>query len=103
MHKLNATGYISNFGRQMVATYLVHELEVDWRKGAAYFEEKLIDYSPASNWGNWAYVAGLGRNARDDRYFSVGKNHAELDTKSDFIAKWLPETAAGAAAFVQAV
>lgn len=103
MHKLNATGYISNFSRQMVASYLVNELEIDWRRGAAYFEEKLIDYSPASNWGNWAYVAGIGRNARDDRYFNSGKNAAELDTKGDFITKWLPETPAGQSPLVQAV
>lgn len=103
MHKLNATGYISNFSRQMVASYLVNELEADWRFGAAYFEEKLIDYSPASNWGNWAYVAGIGRNARDDRYFNSGKNPDELDTKGDFITKWLPETPAGQSPLAQAV
>lgn len=103
MHKLNATGYISNFSRQMVASYLVNELEVDWRRGAAYFEEKLIDYSPASNWGNWAYVAGIGRNTRDDRYFNSGKNPDELDTKGDFITRWLPETPAGQSPLAQAV
>jgi deoxyribodipyrimidine photo-lyase len=103
MHKLSATGYVSNFSRQMVASYLVNELEVDWRRGAAYFEEKLIDYSPASNWGNWAYVAGIGRNARDDRYFNTGKNPDELDTKGDFITKWLPETPAGQPPLAHAV
>lgn len=92
MHELNATGYICNFNRQMVAGYLVRELGVDWKKGAAYFEEKLIDYSPASNWGNWAFVAGLGHDPRDNRYFNTTKQAAELDTKSDFITTWLPET-----------
>jgi deoxyribodipyrimidine photo-lyase len=96
MHKLNATGYISNFSRQMVAGYLVRDLEVDWRKGAAYFEEKLIDYSPASNWGNWAFVAGLGHDARDNRYFNITKQATELETNSDFISTWLPaEVVAG--------
>ncbi len=94
MHKLNATGFVNNLSRQAVASYLVNELEVDWRLGAAYFEEKLIDYSPASNWGNWAYVAGIGRNAKDDRYFNCVKNPAELATSADFITKWLPETSA---------
>ena len=87
----------------MVASYLVNELEVDWRRGAAYFEEKLIDYSPASNWGNWAYVAGIGRSTRDDRYFNSGKNPDELDTKGDFITRWLPETPAGQSPLAQAV
>jgi deoxyribodipyrimidine photo-lyase len=103
MHKLNATGYISNFSRQMVASYLVNELEVDWRRGAAYFEGKLIDYSPASLGGNWAFVAGIGRNARDDRYFNSGKNPDELDTKGDFITRWLPETPAGQSPLAQVV
>jgi deoxyribodipyrimidine photo-lyase len=91
MHKLNATGYISNFSRQMVAGYLVRDLEVDWKKGAAYFEQKLIDYSPASNWGNWAFVAGLGHDPRDNKYFNITKQASELDTTSEFITTWAPE------------
>jgi deoxyribodipyrimidine photo-lyase len=94
MHKLNATGYISNFSRQMVAGYLVRDLEVDWKKGAAYFEEKLIDYSPASNWGNWAFVAGLGHDPRDNKYFNLAKQASELETNSEFIEKWLPSEVA---------
>ncbi|PJJ79756.1 DASH family cryptochrome [Mucilaginibacter auburnensis] len=103
MHKLNATGFISNFSRQMVASYLVNELEVDWRRGAAYFEEKLIDYSPASNWGNWGYVAGIGRSTRDDRYFNSVKNHADLATDGDFITKWLPEASADSSSLAAAI
>ncbi|MES2809998.1 MAG: DASH family cryptochrome [Bacteroidota bacterium] len=94
MHKLNATGYIPNFNRQMVAGYLVRDLEIDWKKGAAYFEEKLIDYSPASNWGNWAYVAGLGHDPRDNKYFNLAKQAGELEINSEFICKWLPAEAA---------
>lgn len=93
MHKLNAMGYISNFSRQMVAGYLVRDLEVDWKKGAAYFEEKLIDYSPASNWGNWAFVAGLGHDPRDNKYFNIAKQASELDVNSEFINIWLAEDA----------
>jgi deoxyribodipyrimidine photo-lyase len=93
MHKLNATGYISNFNRQMVAGYLVRDLEIDWKKGAAYFEEKLIDYSPASNWGNWAFVAGLGHDPRDNKYFNLARQAGELEINSDFINKWLPAEA----------
>jgi deoxyribodipyrimidine photo-lyase len=90
MHELNATGYINNYSRQMVAGYLVRELKVDWTKGAAYFEEKLIDYSPASNWGNWAFVAGMGHDPRDNRYFNITKQPNELETKGEFIDTWLP-------------
>jgi deoxyribodipyrimidine photo-lyase len=89
IHELNATGFINNYGRQIVAAYLVNELKVDWTKGAAYFEEKLIDYSPASNWGNWAFIAGVN-DAKESRYNIVSKPAVELETKGDFIANWLP-------------
>jgi deoxyribodipyrimidine photo-lyase len=90
MHELNATGYISNYSRQAVATYLVKDLQVDWTKGALYFEERLIDYSPASNWGNWAFVAGVGNDTKSNRYFNAAKPSDQLDVKSDFINTWLP-------------
>jgi deoxyribodipyrimidine photo-lyase len=92
MHELNATGYISNANRQVVASFLVNHLKADWTKGAAYFEEKLIDYSPASNWGNWAFVAGVANDTRDNRYFAGVKQVENLVTDSDFISTWLPET-----------
>ncbi len=60
MAELNSTGFINNRCRQYAALYLVNDLAVNWKAGAAYFEEKLIDYSPASNWGNWTYIAGEG-------------------------------------------
>jgi deoxyribodipyrimidine photo-lyase len=60
MAELNSTGYINNVCRQYIASFLVKDLKVSWKAGAAYFEEKLLDYSPASNWGNWTYIAGEG-------------------------------------------
>ena len=90
MHELNATGYINNYSRQIVAGYLVNTLKADWTKGAKYFEEKLIDYSPASNWGNWAFIAGINNDAKDSKYFNIVKQSGELDSKSDFIDAWLP-------------
>ena len=89
MHELKATGYINNYGRQIVAGYLVNDLKVDWAKGAAYFEEKLIDYSPASNYGNWAFIAGVN-DARESRYAIAAKPAVEPETKSDFITIWSP-------------
>lgn len=50
---------MSNRGRQNVASYLVLDLGVDWRRGADYFEEVLLDYDVTSNWGNWVAAAGL--------------------------------------------
>nr|WP_294899894.1 DASH family cryptochrome [uncultured Pedobacter sp.] len=89
MKELNLTGFMSNRGRQNVASYLVNDLKVNWTWGAAYFEEKLIDYSPASNWGNWAYIAGVGNDPREDRYFNIEKQASEYDPKGEYVQLWL--------------
>ena len=52
-------GFMSNRGRQNVASYLVLDMGVDWRKGADWFETVLQDYDVCSNWGNWVSAAGL--------------------------------------------
>jgi deoxyribodipyrimidine photo-lyase len=88
IHELNATGFIGNASRQALSYYLVKTLKVDWTRGAKWFEEKLIDYSPASNWGNWAYIAGVGNDPRENRYFNP-KTPAELDPKGDYVKLWL--------------
>lgn len=73
MNELNTTGYLSHSSRQLAAIYLVSELKVNWVMGAAYFEEKLVDYCPASNWGNWANIAGVGNDQRLSNSFSLEK------------------------------
>ena len=90
MRELNATGYTSNRTRQNVASFLVDVLGVDWRLGAAYFEEKLLDYDVCSNWGNWAYQAGVGNDSRD-RYFNVLKQGKRYDPNGEFVQTWVPE------------
>lgn len=81
MQELNTTGYINNAARLLVATYLVYELKVNWAMGAAYFEEKLIDYSPASNWGNWATIGGVGNDERLTSGFDFQKQLKIFDPK----------------------
>lgn len=88
MKQLNATGYMSNRGRQLVASCLVNELELDWRYGAAYFEEQLVDYDVASNWGNWQYLAGVGADPRGSRQFNLDKQTQTHDPEGDFIRRW---------------
>jgi len=88
MRELSATGFMSNRGRQNVASYLVHDLGVDWRAGAAYFESQLIDYDPASNWGNWAYVAGVGNDPRPQRRFNTQGQAARYDGDHRFRDHW---------------
>jgi len=92
MRELNQTGYMSNRGRQNVASFLTDVLGVDWRWGAAYFEARLVDYDVASNWGNWAYQAGVGNDSRD-RYFNVLSQAGRYDGDAAYVTTWLPELA----------
>ena len=88
MNQLNSTGYMSNRGRQLVASCLVHELNLDWRYGASYMEQQLIDYDVASNWGNWQYLAGVGADPRGHRHFDLKKQTQIYDPNGDFIRRW---------------
>lgn len=91
MHQLNATGYMSNRGRQIVASCFVHELGLDWRYGAAYFEQQLVDYDVAANWGNWQYLAGVGADPRGSRRFNLVKQAEIYDPENAFINTWQGE------------
>lgn len=103
MRQLNETGYMSNRGRQLAASCLIYELGIDWRHGAAYFESQLIDYDVASNWGNWAYIAGALRplvsaqtnNQNKPNQAQPKSHHFDLAKQTDmydpnhlFINKW---------------
>lgn len=91
MRELAQTGFISNRGRQNVASFLVKDLKVNWQMGAEYFESVLIDYDPCSNWGNWNYVAGVGSDPREDRYFNILKQAERYDPEGAYVKHWLPE------------
>lgn len=93
MRELAATGYTSNRARQNVASFLTRVLGVDWRSGAQWFESLLVDYDVGSNWGNWAYVAGVGNDARGFRFFNVHKQAGNYDADGAFARHWLPELA----------
>lgn len=88
MNELNATGYISNRARQIAASCLVNELGLDWRYGAAYFEQQLIDYDVAANWGNWQYIAGVGVDPRGGRHFNIQKQTLQFDPHAVYTNKW---------------
>jgi deoxyribodipyrimidine photo-lyase len=89
MHELKHTGFISNRGRQNVASYLIDQLQLDWRLGAAYFEEQLIDYDVSSNWGNWVYLAGVGNDPRGKRVFNTEKQAKDYDSDGAYRMLWL--------------
>ncbi len=89
MLELKLTGFMSNRGRQNVASYLCNDLKLDWRYGAAYFEQQLIDYDVCSNWGNWAYLAGVGNDPRGNRVFNIEKQANDYDKNKEFRNLWL--------------
>jgi deoxyribodipyrimidine photo-lyase len=94
MRELNHTGYMHNRGRMMVAQCLIKILLVDWKIGEQYFAEKLTDYDPASNNGNWASI--FGRGLYSSPFFRVMNpwiQSAKFDRDCEYIKKWIPELA----------
>lgn len=91
MREIAATGFMSNRGRQIVASFLTKSLGLDWRAGAEYFESLLLDYDPASNYGNWNYAAGVGTDPRGYRFFHPVKQSEKYDPDGEYVRAWLPE------------
>lgn len=88
MNQLKRTGWMSNRGRQIAASCLVNELNLDWRYGAHYFEQQLIDYDVASNYGNWQYIAGVGADPQGGRHFNLEKQTEIFDPEGEFINRF---------------
>lgn len=88
MREIKETGWMSNRGRQITASYLIHDLKQDWRIGARYFESQLIDFDVASNYGNWAYIAGVG-NATRTPQFNPEFQQQKYDPTGAFIRRWM--------------
>jgi deoxyribodipyrimidine photo-lyase len=88
MRELAATGYLSNRLRQNVASYLIHDLNGDWRAGAAWFEAQLLDYDVYSNQGNWLYLSGRGTDPRASRRFNPDKQARDYDPDGAYRRLW---------------
>jgi deoxyribodipyrimidine photo-lyase len=82
MQELNETGFLPHGARILVATFLIHVLKINWMKGAAYFEEKLIDYTTSSNWGNWACIASGSKNIKSKHPFDVAAQLKILESSA---------------------
>jgi len=92
MRELNATGYMHNRVRMLVASFLCKHLLIDWRLGEAYFAEKLFDFELASNVGNWQWAAGSGVDAAPYfRIFNPITQVKKFDADLRYIRKWVPE------------
>ena len=92
MRELNATGFMHNRVRMVVASFLTKHLLLDWRLGAAYFAEKLLDFELASNTGGWQWAAGCGCDAAPYfRVFNPQAQQEKFDKSFEYIKKWVPE------------
>ena len=92
MRQLNKTGFMHNRVRMIVASFLTKDLHIDWRLGERYFAEKLIDYDPAVNSGNWQWAASTGCDSVPYfRIFNPWRQQERFDSNCDYIKKWIPE------------
>ncbi len=92
MRQLNATGYMHNRVRMIVASFLTKHLLIDWRWGEAYFAKKLLDYELSSNNGGWQWAAGSGTDAAPYfRIFNPWTQQEKYDPDLTYIKEWIPE------------
>jgi deoxyribodipyrimidine photo-lyase len=94
MRQLAATGWMHNRGRMIVASFLVKDLLVDWRRGEQWFMDALVDGDPAANNGGWQWTAGVGTDAAPYfRIFNPVLQSARFDPGGKFIRRHVPELA----------
>jgi len=94
MHQLNDTGYMHNRLRMVVASFLTKDLGLDWRRGEAYFAEKLNDFDLAANNGGWQWAASSGCDAQPYfRIFNPVSQSEKFDPQGRFIRRYLPALA----------
>eukprot|EP00747_Dinoflagellata_sp_TGD_P209340 gnl/TRDRNA2_/TRDRNA2_82738_c1_seq2.p1 gnl/TRDRNA2_/TRDRNA2_82738_c1~~gnl/TRDRNA2_/TRDRNA2_82738_c1_seq2.p1 ORF type:complete len:239 (+),score=31.87 gnl/TRDRNA2_/TRDRNA2_82738_c1_seq2:138-854(+) len=98
MRELNETGWLAYKGRKTVACFLVEDLWIDWRVGAFHFEEVLLDYDVAMNYGNWVFCARVDKNYQNlwqsHSHDSLRENlltEAMNDPEAEYIQRWVPE------------
>jgi deoxyribodipyrimidine photo-lyase len=92
MRELNATGYMHNRVRMIVASFLTKHLLIDWRWGESYFAKKLLDFELSSNNGGWQWAAGTGTDAQPYfRIFNPESQTTKFDKDLKYIKKWIPE------------
>ncbi|MEV0648958.1 deoxyribodipyrimidine photo-lyase [Phytomonospora sp. NPDC050363] len=89
MRQLLAEGWMHNRARMITANYLTKTLGLDWRRGAAWFAERLLDADVANNNGNWQWVAGTGNDSKPYRRFNPVRQQARFDPEGDYVRRWL--------------
>jgi deoxyribodipyrimidine photo-lyase len=93
MRQLAAEGWMHNRARMVVASFLVKDLGIDWREGAAHFSDLLLDGDVAQNVGNWQWVAGTGVDSRPNRVYNPARQRQKLDPEGVYVKRYVPELA----------
>ncbi|WP_407278777.1 deoxyribodipyrimidine photo-lyase [Aromatoleum evansii] len=94
MRQLDATGYMHNRLRMIVASFLTKDLGVDWRRGERHFADHLLDYDLAANNGGWQWAASTGCDAQPYfRIFNPVTQSLRFDPEGRFVRRYLPELA----------
>ncbi len=93
MRQLAAEGWMHNRARMVVASFLVKDLGIDWREGAAHFFDLLLDGDAAQNVGNWQWVAGTGVDSRPNRVYNPTRQREKLDPDGVYVRRYVPELA----------
>ncbi|MGA9530868.1 MAG: deoxyribodipyrimidine photo-lyase, partial [Candidatus Babeliales bacterium] len=92
MRQLNTTGFMHNRVRMITASFLIKDLHINWQWGERYFAQKLVDYDPSVNNGNWQWVASTGCDAAPYfRIFNPWLQQKKYDPQCIYIKQWIPE------------
>jgi deoxyribodipyrimidine photo-lyase len=93
MRQLRLEGWMPGRARLLAASFLVKDLRIDWRRGAAHFSDLLVDGDLASNSGNWQWVAGTGTDTRPNRVFNPVRQALRFDPNGAYVRRYVPELA----------
>lgn len=88
--EMNSTGLISNLSKLIIASFLVNDLNIDWRLGAEYFNKMLLDSNIANNYNLWHYIVGLNSDHDRPKYLNPIKQCKLYDSDCEYIKKWIP-------------
>lgn len=92
MRELWATGWMHNRVRMIVASFLTKDLLINWREGARWFWDTLVDADLANNTFGWQWTAGCGADAAPFfRIFNPSSQGQRFDPEGRYVRRWVPE------------